>query len=197
MLALYLAALGFGGTLIAVSLLLGGGMDKSFDKDLGDHDGDWWGPLLSLRFWTFGLAAFGLAGGLASLLLDGSAVPFLLALLLGGGSGVAASRFFAALNRDQVTGDVDLARYAGEEAVVVLSVRAGQLGKIAVGTLAGRVEMAARTRDPEGIPVGAKVIVASVGADGVADISRLAPLDERARARAAQQAAADERERPG
>ena len=36
MLALYLAAFGFGTTMILVSLLFGGG-DKDFDKDL-DHD---------------------------------------------------------------------------------------------------------------------------------------------------------------
>src|SRR5688572_28183196 len=88
MLALYLAALGFGCSLIVVSLLLGGGETKDFDKDLtvdkgfdlhaAAHGGpagqtahdvpSAWSPFLSMRFWTFGAASFGLAGTMLSLL---------------------------------------------------------------------------------------------------------------------------------
>jgi membrane protein implicated in regulation of membrane protease activity len=179
MLAAYLAALGFGGTLIAVSLLLGGAMDKSLDKDLGGdhgdhgHHTDGWAPLLSLRFWTFGLAAFGLSGTALSLLSVPSGLVLALALMLGLSSGWSAARFFSALHRDQVSGATALERFVGEEGRVLLAVRADHAGKIAVNALGERVEMLARTRDELELEPGSAVIIVSVGSDGVADVSRI------------------------
>ncbi|MEQ1503925.1 MAG: hypothetical protein ABMB14_16910 [Myxococcota bacterium] len=203
MLALYLAALGFGGTMILVSLLLGGAdkdlshadggadHDASHDHDGSahhdgsvDHDHDhgaheaadkdavagWW--LLSLRFWTFGLAAFGLAGSLLTLFAVPAILTALVALVAGGGAGLGAATFFRALNRDSVSGEVDLGRLAGEEGRVVLPIRPGAEGKIVVASMSGRVELIATTRDAEMIPVGTPVIIAGV-TGGIADVSRL------------------------
>ncbi|MEZ5397886.1 MAG: hypothetical protein R2724_34680 [Bryobacterales bacterium] len=221
MLALYLAALCFGGIPLAVSLLLGGA-DKDFDKDLGggdvdhdagpdlDHDVDgdvdhdldgdvdhdldgqadadggdadhahegamsgefslWW--LTSMRFWTFGLTAFGLTGTLLTLLSVSAPLAAVVAVVLGLFSGNVAARFFRALARDEVSGDTELGRYVGEEAKVLVGIRPGEQGKIVVSTLAGRVELLATTRDAEPIAVGNKVIVAEVR-NGVADVSAL------------------------
>jgi hypothetical protein len=192
MLALYLAALGFGCSLIVVSLLLGAGEAKDFDKDLsldkaidlhvGAHVGPGgaahedvpavWTPFLSMRFWTFGAATFGLAGTMLSLL----GLPELLVLAVavgsGGALGTGAAWFFRALKRDQVSGDTSFDRFEGEEARVVVGIRGNQFGKIVVHTLAGRVEMPATTRDERPIVAGSTVIVASVR-HGVADVSRL------------------------
>jgi hypothetical protein len=201
MLALYLAALGFGCSLIVVSLLLGGGETKDFDKDVavgqgqldlhggvdhvgheGAHDAPTvWSPFLSMRFWTFGAASFGLAGTMLSLLGLPTLLVLAVALVIGGGLGTGAAWFFRALKRDQVSGETSLSRFAGEEARVVVGIRSSQPGKIAVHTLAGRVEMPATTRDPQPIAVGSTVIVASVR-DGVADVSRLPTASGRTRA---------------
>jgi hypothetical protein len=205
MLAIYLAALGFGTTMILVSLLLGGG-DKDFDKDLhvdhdhdpGGHDHDhaehdkpgigfstWW--LLSLRFWTFGLATFGLAGTLLTFLPVPYTLTAVVSVLTGLLIGVGAARLFRYLNRDQVSGTTDLHGYVGEEARVLVPIRPGASGKIVLSSLAGRVEMLATTRDSDTLDVGTTVIVAGVSA-GVADVSRLPVLGDdvrRSRAKAA------------
>ena len=224
MLPLYLLALGFGGTMILVSLILGAGdkefgahdvdhsadhahdvghdldpdadhdldpdadhdadhqvdkgsLDKSFDKS-AEHGGSsgfsmWW--LLSMRFWTFGLATFGLTGTLLSMLSVPSQLTSILSILVGLSLGVGAARLFRALNRDEVSGTTELSRYVGEEARVVVPVRAGQPGKIAIQTMAGRVEMLATTRDQEPLGMGTTVIIASVE-NGIADVSRLPVL---------------------
>jgi len=206
MLALYLATLGFGSTLILASLLLGGhGND---DADHGDHDHDHdhdhdgaeaeaeaeahadhgvgdeghhvgeidhvWLPFLSLRFWTFGMATFGLAGTLLTLLSVPQVLAAVVSALVGLGFGTLAAWFFRALRTDAVSGATSLDHVAGEEARVVLAIRPGQPGKIVLQTLAGRVEMLATTRDLEPIQAGSAVIVAQVRG-GVADVSRLTP----------------------
>lgn len=156
-----------------------------FDKELG---GQVWLPFLSLRFWTFGMAAFGLAGALLTLLSVPDVLTALTAVVGGLGIGTVAAFFFKALKKDSVSGDTQLDRFAGEEARVVVAVRPGQPGKIVVQTLAGRVEMMATTRDAQAIDVGSAVIVAEVRG-GVADVSRLdgGNKKDRDRARAAQE----------
>jgi hypothetical protein len=218
MLALYLAALGFGGTMILVSLVLGAGdkelgqheadhnVDKTFDKDLDksvdktfDKDLDkgvslsaWW--LLSMRFWTFGLASFGLTGTLLSMLSVPAVLTAVLAVAVGLGIGLGAARLFRALNRDEVTGATELSRYIGEEARVVVPVRRDQPGKIAIQSLAGRVEMMATTRDEQPLEVGTTVLVASVER-GVADVSRMPVLPGSSEVDAARRAAAERAQR--
>jgi hypothetical protein len=163
-----------------------GDAEGQSDKDLhGSSDFSlWW--LLSMRFWTFGLSAFGLAGTLLTLLSVPALATAVTAVLLGVAIGIGAARFFRALTHDQVSGDTELGRYVGEEGRVLISVRPGQQGKITVSTLAGRVELLATTRDPAVLEVGSRVIVAEVR-DGVADVSGLpAPAgDERERLRRA------------
>jgi hypothetical protein len=186
MLALYLATLGFGCSLIVVSLLLGGA-EKSFDKELSfdkslsleDKSFDKapdspvvWTPFLSMRFWTFGAMSFGLAGTLLTLMGVPAMLVLMVAMVAGSGMGIAAAWFFRALKGEEVSGDTSFERYTGEEARVVVGIRSDQPGKIAVHTLAGRVEMPATTRDVHPIAAGSVVIVASVR-DGVADVSQL------------------------
>ncbi len=240
MLSIYLAALGFGSSLILVSLFFGGG-DKDFDKDVDvDHDVDvdvdadadidhdldaeaeaelevdkdvdlaghaaqgmesgseaLWIPFLSMRFWTFGMATFGLAGTLLTLLSVSWWLSLAVSVLVGVGLGIGAAWFFRQLKRDTVSGDTTLSRFAGEEARVLLTVRPGGQGKIVVETLAGRVEMLASTRDREAIERGSTVIIAQVRGGG-ADVSYLpdTPAGSQAqhtRAAQAQQRASKER----
>lgn len=208
MLALYLATAACGVVLIGVSVLLGGSADADADLDLDadvdvdvdvdvdadvDVDGDAevdhdatglfalgsWLPFLSMRFWTFFVFSFGLSGSLLTFF----AVPWLLTLLLalglGFGLGWAAALFFKALLRDQVTGDTGLEALVGREATVVLNIREGARGKIAIESYAGRIELLATSGDGRALSRGERVLVAHVQ-DGVADVTRLAPDGGRA-----------------
>ncbi len=160
---------------------------EGFDKDLagvvasGASDGSdaIWLPFLSMRFWTFGLASFGLTGVLLSLLSVSELPALAAAVFSGAGIGWGAAWFFRQIKTDSVSGEIGYERYAGEEARVLLAVRPGSRGKIVVQTLAGRVEMLATTRDENPIARGEKVLIAHVR-DGVADVSRLTPSRSRA-----------------
>ena len=104
----------------------------------------------------------------------------MVAMVAGSGMGIGAAWFFRVLKGEEVSGDTSFERFAGEEARVVVGIRADQPGKIAVHTLAGRVEIPATTRDVQPIAAGSTVIVASVR-DGVADVSRLPTVGMAAR----------------
>lgn len=173
--------------------------DHDHDHDVGDHDHDVdhdvdadhdhepnavaemlkadpgskiWLPFLSMRFWTFFTAVLGATGvpltlfGVSDLVTALVAFPF--ALLVG----TIAAWFFLQIRSDRVTADTSLMRFVGQEARVVIPVRPGDVGKIAVQSMAGRVEMPAKSGDGKVLDAGTTVLVAHVQ-DGVADVTSL------------------------
>jgi membrane protein implicated in regulation of membrane protease activity len=193
MLGLYLASLLFGGILIGASLFLGGkdadtgghphAVEKPhFDKEavtdaLKSGGGEKiWFLFLSMRFWTFFTASFGLTGLLLELLVSLSPASIgAIALLNGLSIGLATAWMFKRLKTDQVSGDIGLTRLVGQEARVVVPIRPGDVGKIVVSTLGGSIELLARTSDERAIDSGATVLVAHVQG-GIAEVTVL-PAD--------------------
>jgi hypothetical protein len=189
MIGIYVGAAMFGGIVLGVSLVTGGhegdhdhdhaGHDHDHDsigktldlaKDTG-HDVQWlWMPFLSLRFWIFFLASFGLTGTLLSLVGFQEPLVGLISTPFGAAIGWGAAQVFRQIRTDQVTATTNLSTYAGLEAKVMVPVRPGDLGKISVSTLAGRVEMPAKSRDGTVLEAGATVLIASV-VDGTADVT--------------------------
>lgn len=169
MLGLYLAALGFAGVVMAVSVVFGHGKDfgkgshahvDHVEADHGEFDPPWWLPFASFRFWTFGALAFGLTGTLSSFLIP---EPFVAGLAggMGLGVGLMAARLFAHLVDEVVTAPT-VTRAIGQEGRVLLPIASGVTGRVLVETSAGRIEMAARSRDPAPIAVGATVLIVSI-----------------------------------
>jgi hypothetical protein len=134
----------------------------------GDTPSAMW-LLTSMRFWSYGLFAFGLTG----LVLGCVGVPWegLWAGMAGVGAGAAAALAFGRLRGQTVTSPVHHAHLAGQRGVVVIAVRPGAPGKVAVTTLAGRVELPATTSDAEALPEGARVTLSAVRG-GVAVVRR-------------------------
>lgn len=114
-LSIYLGSLAFGGVLLVASAFggHGDGTDGGAGHDHGvggDHDAGHASaaqaallPFLSLRFWTFALAFFGLTG--AALTAVGAGLGIAVPLLSGGvgvGAGYGASRILGALSRKSV-----------------------------------------------------------------------------------------------
>jgi membrane protein implicated in regulation of membrane protease activity len=157
LLSLYVGALILGGGLLGASAILGAhGHDHDHDHDFGHHDADHghdqdhdadqghigaaealWMPILSLRFWTFFLAFFGLTGSL----LDGLGrvglvsgpwwVALVLALVLGLASGYAVSAIVRALKTKRVSSDVvPEVDYVGKVGEVLLDVSPGESGLV-------------------------------------------------------------------
>lgn len=190
MLAAYVGALILGGGLLAASALLGKGdadhdVDHGVDHDL-DHDldhashdvGDMhvgtgdalWLPILSIRFWTFFLAFFGLTGALleafrkVGLIAAPSAVVALLAVLVGLGSGYAIARILRSLKQEKVNSEVlPETDYPGKAGEVLLDVAPGDPGMVRLDVKGVSIDVPALAADAETKPMkrGAKVIVLS------------------------------------
>ena len=125
------------------------------------HDGLWL-PFLSMRFWTFALASFGLTGTLLHLLVGLAAVVFPVALLTGVALGTFAAWVFRKLKSETITAEVRLRQFVGTEARVLLPITPDRPGKIVVDTLAGQVELYAQTQDERPIERGQRVLIADV-----------------------------------
>lgn len=186
MLHVYLAALGFGGTLLAASLVMGGkdtGADQlSVDQGSGaggDHAGHGsaggealWSVARSLRFWTF-LFAFG--GGVGALLTALDAANAVIVAFAAGAVGLAAAVLATTVMRATSGGAssaVGASELAGATGVVVVPIVAGGVGKIRVEAKGRAIDLIAETDDEAGLPSGAEVLVVSGGADGRVQVTR-------------------------
>ncbi len=186
MTGLYVACLVFGVVLVAASAAVGGGDDAT--PQLGEdapHPAEIghaapWTLALSFRFWTFSAASFGAIGLMVSALGAGALASGSIAALGGLGIGAGVAGLFRWLTRGQVTAPVDPTAWIGQEAKVVLPIRPGETGKVAIQTAAGRDEFPATSRDGSTLEPGATVLVAHIDR-GVADVTAMPTGAESAR----------------
>jgi membrane protein implicated in regulation of membrane protease activity len=197
---LYLAALIFGLGTALVQLFLGGDSDAGADTDLHadvdhadlDHGDVGEGPdiegdahghadigvlpiFLSLRFWVFGLAAFGLVGTpLHYLNLASAPVTLGAALVLGLSCGGFASWVFKALTRQHLTSGVTITDPVGQVGKVLIPVSKAARGKVRIQVKGQTLDLLARTDEAE-LAEGELVLVEEMR-DGEAQVSR-APSD--------------------
>ena len=134
MLNAYLFCLLAGMVLISLSLN---------DDVSGDGEGGPLSLLFSTPFWSFGLTGFGLSGLLMQLLVRNSAGWFsqLIALTIGGGMGLAATRLLRVIGRREADSLVRSDDLIGLEGVVTLAMDAEQRGFVELsvrGTLLRR-----------------------------------------------------------
>ena len=134
MLNAYLFCLLAGMVLISLSLN---------DDGSGDGEGGPLSMLFSTPFWSFGLTGFGLSGLLMQLLVRNSAGWFsqLIALTMGGGMGLAATRLLRVIGRREADSLVRSDDLIGLEGVVTLAMDAEQRGFVELsvrGTLLRR-----------------------------------------------------------
>jgi membrane protein implicated in regulation of membrane protease activity len=174
----YLAALAFGGILLVASLVGGhdhadhhaGGHDQDHgDAHAHDHDAGLAAhatlvlPFLSLRFWIFGLAFFGLTGALLhGLGLTSPLVAAVIATVLGIGFGYGAARLFQTLARETVGQVAPDGGHVGREGKLLLPVARGQRGKVRVSTGGVAVDLLAESDDERELPAGTTVLVVAL-----------------------------------
>ena len=116
------------------------------------------GILLSMRFWTFALMAFGMVGTPLHLLGRTSFVVTLaMAIGIGVASGLAAVSVFRALKKT-VSSAAGVQDMVGKIAKVTLSVNKGSLGKVRLEVKGKQVDILAVT-DIESIREGSDVVV--------------------------------------
>lgn len=158
---LYIFGLVVGGVVLGASLAFGGGDDGGADDaaDGADELGEaslggvdvFLGSFRSLRFWTFFLAFFGLAGVvLEGFGLVGSRyVTLALALGVGSFAGFGATEVMRRLAADD-SGQVATSRdYIGKSARVVVPVRAGGVGKVRIQLKGTTIDLLAEAIDGE------------------------------------------------
>ncbi|MBN1335175.1 MAG: hypothetical protein JXB39_04385 [Deltaproteobacteria bacterium] len=145
------------------------------DKGLDHHPAtSAWLPFLSLRFWTFGLVAFGLTGAVLFGLWSATPLTLVFAVPMGLGVGTGASALFRWLQRSATGGPVPAEELRGLEGILLLSAGPGHMGKVRLSVEGQYVDLPATTRDAELLPLKTRVIVVDLK-DGVADVTAALP----------------------
>lgn len=172
MLALYLGALVIG--LGALGLQAFGGHDSDTSMDHGvAHDTDHGSPLMvlvSLRFWAFGLLAFGLVGTLLLLLgFAGKWGSLAISAPFGALSGFAAATIIRRLQQRSTSSQATDSDIVGLIGRVLVPPPVSGEGKVRVRVKASYVDYVARAVEP--LEEGDTVLVEEVE-DGVVTVSR-------------------------
>ena len=191
MLNIYLSCGAFGLVLVAVSALAGGDAELDSDVDVDvdvdvelDHDIDGavhvdvsnsvapgvWLPFLTIRFWTFTLATFGLTGTALSLAGAPLAVHLTTASIVGPATGWVAAWLYQKLKNATTDSTSHLSSMAGLSAEVVLPIRGDGIGKIQLHQRGQFVELPAKCDSSATINIGQKVLIVSIS-DGCADVT--------------------------
>jgi hypothetical protein len=129
-----------------------------------------WLPVLSLRFWTYGSAFFGLTGTLLTTLTATSA--FIIAMLstgLGVGVGTLSAWLVRWLRRP-VGASVRVGDYSGAVGELMLPLRAGGITRIKLRVHERERMMLAVAADPIELAAGTRVLVLGIDERGRAQI---------------------------
>jgi membrane protein implicated in regulation of membrane protease activity len=176
----YIFALVAGGILLGASVVLGGG-----DHDAHGHDGglesdhaasaiDALTMLVSLRFWTFFLAFFGLTGVVLTLFeLAPAWMTGIAAAGMGAAAGFGASLAIRQLSGRESNSAPTVAEYVGKTAKVMVAVGPAQLGRVRLSLRGATVDVLATTDDAQPLATGDEVLV--VDMEGTT--ARVARLD--------------------
>lgn len=130
--------------------------------------------LTSLRFWTFGLAAFGLCGLLLTLGGLSALVGLAVATVVGLGIGWGAATVVRSLARDTRATELRTTTLQGREAQVVLAVGPEKIGKIRVSHAGQTIELPCTTQEGRRIERGETVLVVEVR-QGTATVTPVMP----------------------
>jgi len=183
---LYLAALILGLGTVMVQLLMGGqgdadaggeassDVDQDVDTDHADADSGFLPIFLSLRFWIFGLLAFGMVGSLLHFLgLASALVTLVMASIMGMGSGMLASWIFRLLNRQHVSSGAGENDAVGHVGKVLIRVPTQGHGKVRIQLKGQTLDLLATTDEVE-LLEGEQVLVEEMR-DGRARVAKAPP----------------------
>lgn len=194
MIGVYLFALALGGPVLAWILFAGlqGGADASGHLgdlgggDLGSGDpgggdagdsgghGDTVLSFMSLSSISFMLTFFGVTGLVSAALGASTLTAFVLAVVIGFGTGALNSAAFRWIRRNSTSSEVSNRELVGSIARVLLPVDSEHRGRIAVTVAGAREQMTADPADGSTMDVGDRVVIVEVS-NGVALVASLDP----------------------
>ncbi len=146
----------------------GADSDSENHSDVGVIDGVFnWLPVMSLRFWTFFLAFFGLTGTILTILELSSSESVIAAIsgIIGYASGWAVVASIRHLSRTQTDSTVSENDYVGATGRVMLPVGKDKIGKIRIELKGRTVELLAKTDDDTLLGARQAVIVYALADD--------------------------------
>ena len=145
------------------------------DVDVGTHLGEtfavlrsrWWLPLLSLRFWTFGLCFFGLTGLLLTWVQPGleAWLVALIALLMGLFCGLVAALVLRSLSRQSVSSLIKPEALTGQLGTVEIPFDTHSRGKVSLSIGGSIVSFFAITQEEREFQKGDAVLVVGLERD--------------------------------
>lgn len=180
MLALYIVTSIVAGALIVLSAVLGhsdSGSDHevSHDTDHGaehgaDHGHDFdhgaWLPFLSVRFWTYALATFGIVGLLFTIFnLAGATTTAIVASGVGLAMGFAVSGMMRLIRKMTAGDGTNDAEMLGMSAKLLVPIRENQPGKIRTTIRGELIDMLAFSDAGTPIETGEEVIILAIEND--------------------------------
>jgi membrane protein implicated in regulation of membrane protease activity len=191
MLTVYAICAVVGGLLILMSLLGGDhgtdhaevSLDHDVSADAG-HEGDLshegpWLPFLSLRFWSYGLAGFGVIGLILQLM---GRVPLAMIPWIAGAFGLSLGLAIAwtlrQLSKNALNSGAGIDDLLGMEAEVTVPIRGMESGRIRATIKGDIIDMLAITDEPSALMPGSPVYIVSVEGDRVKVMSRTTLLEE-------------------
>jgi membrane protein implicated in regulation of membrane protease activity len=187
MLTVYILSALAGGILVAASALLGGDHESHFgDTDFQGIDGhegvhsDAYLPFLSLRFWTYFAACFGLTGVLLTYVSGASALAIgIAALATGLVAGLATHGIMRSMQNREADSGIKEEHLIGKEGRVLVSVSPGGEGKIRLDVKGELVDLAAFTDDQVPLLPGDRALVVSIERGKANVVSYTAMLEEK------------------
>jgi membrane protein implicated in regulation of membrane protease activity len=163
-LPVYIGALVLAAGVLLLQLVLGhhgGGDADAAGHDAGhdtDHDATLWTFVASIRFWSFGLLAFGLVGTLLTLFgFAGSVLAVVLAALSGLASGVVAVSVIRRLTQRAASSHATSQDVVGHVGRVLVPLDPTARGKVRVEVKGSQIDYVARAG--EAIAEGEAVVV--------------------------------------
>ncbi len=157
-----------------VIALFGGNHDHGADHDMSheaDHGVDSehgsefinWLPFLSLRFWTYFAAAFGVIGTLLTFLRLGDSNSILVTSLISGFlMGVAVWGVMKWVQVNEVGRSVQTDDLLGKTARVIVACRPGQLGKIRLDVRGDMIDMMATDEEDQTLHIGEEIVITRI-----------------------------------
>lgn len=161
MLSVYILCTIAGGVVLGASAFAGhdSGGDVHGGDDSGHHDLFAKLPFLSLRFWTWGTAFFGLTGALLTWAGTTTGLVPWLAGLVGTGSGWGASYVLGRLTREVVGVLPEASSHLGREGRLLLPLKKGTRSKVRLSINGVDTDLLAETDSDLDIAAGSRVLV--------------------------------------
>ena len=193
MLTVYILAAIVGGILVLASALMGGEHDTHFGGDAHFGDADFQGidghegihsdvylPFLSLRFWTYFAACFGVTGLLLTNFSSASVVTVaVVAVVTGIVAGFATHAIMSRMRDAESDSGVKVEHLVGREGRVLVRVAPGNEGKIRLDVKGELVDLTAFTQEDIPLIPGDRALVVSIDEGRANVVSYTAMIEEK------------------